>query len=29
MEYEEFLVKANNEQDPQKRYLYIIAFSIA
>jgi hypothetical protein len=29
MEYEEYLIKANNEQDPQKRFLYIIAFSVA
>ena len=29
MEYENLLVKANNENDPGLRYLYVIAFNIA
>ena len=29
MEYENLLVKANNENDPVLRYLYVIAFNIA
>lgn len=29
MEYENLLVKANHEQDPALRFLYVIAFNIA
>lgn len=29
MEYENLLVKANNENDPVMRFMYVIAFNIA
>lgn len=29
MEYESLLVKANNEEDPTMRFMYVIAFNIA
>ena len=29
MEYENLLVKANREEDPTLRFLYVIAFNIA
>lgn len=29
MEYESLLVKANNENDPVMRFMYVIAFNIA
>lgn len=29
MEYEDLLVKANNESDPIMRFVYVIAFNIA
>ena len=29
MEYENLLVKANHEEDPTLRFLYVIAFNIA